>query len=290
MNAANKAYSCLAVFVLSLMPFTARADSTKVSAKYQKWLEEDVACVITSVERDVFSKLQTDRERDSFIEAFWKHRDPTPGTPENEFKTEHYRRLAYANQYLGRDAVGPGSRTDRGRMYILLGEPQDIERFNGIGIYQAEAWFYQGKTDLGLPAGFYLLFFKRRGQGVLKLYSPFADGPQALMTGYDGDPTNYSKALSALKNIEPELATVSISLVPGEESSVSGQPSMASDLLIQNIDAVPSRIVQSQYARKFLEYKDLVDVEYTANYIDNSSLIKVFKEPATGMHFVHYAV
>ena len=106
------------------------------------------------MERDVFLKLQSDRERDLFIEAFWKQRDPNTGTPENEFKTEHARRIAHANRYLGRDAPQPGWRTDRGRMYIILGEPRDIQRFEGkSSTYDAEIWFYQGLTDLGLPGG-----------------------------------------------------------------------------------------------------------------------------------------
>ena len=70
--------------------------------------------IISPVEKDVFLKLQTDREREHFIEAFWKHRDPTPATPENEFKTEHYRRIGYANHFLGRES--PSSRlADRPR-------------------------------------------------------------------------------------------------------------------------------------------------------------------------------
>jgi GWxTD domain-containing protein len=271
---------------LSLGP----ADKPKLPEPYKKWLDEEVVYIITSTERDVFLKLLTDRERQLFVEAFWKHRDPTPNSPENEFKTEHYRRITHANQYLGREASVPGWKTDRGRMYILLGEPQETQRFTGkSGIYDCESWFYQGKAEAGLPAGFYLLFFKDHGLGAYKLYSPLRDGPQALLSSYLDDPRDYLKAARAIQAIEPGLAAISLSLVPGEESGVLGRPSMSSDILIQRIETLPSRAVQDKYARKFLEYKDLVEVEYSANYLDSDCLIKVFKEPS-GLYFVHCAV
>ena len=275
-----------AVFALS----AASAQKAELPEPYRTWLEEEVVYIITPTERDVFLKLQSDRERDIFIEAFWKQRDPTPGSPQNEFKAEHARRIAHANRFLGRESPRPGWRTDRGRMYIILGEPQDIQRFEGrSGVYDSEVWFYQGKAELGLPAGFNLLFFKPRGHGEFKLYSPVGDGPQALLAGHFGDAADYRAAYEKLRDIEPSLAAVSLSLVPGEEGGGYGRPSMGSDILIQRIESAPARSVTSQYARKFLDYKDIVEVEYTANYLDSDSLIKVFRDPM-GLYFVHYAV
>ena len=266
------------------------ADRPKLPERYQKWLDEEVVYIITATERDVFLKLRSDKERDLFIDAFWKHRDPTPETPENEFKTEHYRRIDYANHYLGREAPVPGWKTDRGRMYILLGEPQEIQRFVGkTNVYDCESWFYQGKTDQGLPAGFYLLFFKPHGEGMYKLYSPSHDGPQALLAGYMGAMDDYQAAYKTLSDIDASLADISMNLVPGESSGVLGRPSMSSDMLIQRIETLPSRSVEEKYARKFLEYKDLVEVEYSANYIDCDYLVKVFEEPS-GLSFVHCAI
>jgi GWxTD domain-containing protein len=266
-----------------------KAEKPKLPETYKKWLEEEVPYIIAPMEREVFLKLQTDRERDLFIDAFWKQRDPTPGTPENEFKTEHYRRLAYANRYLGRDAPRPGWRTDRGRIYIILGEPKDIQRFEGKNtVYDSEVWFYQGLTDIGLPAGFNVVFFKEGGQGEYKLYSPVGDGPQALLAGYFGGP-DYQAAYEQLREVEPDLATVSLSLVPGEGAEAYGRPSLTSDILIQRIVSSPARNVEAKYAQKFLQYKDIVEVEYTANYLDSDSLIKVFRDPS-GLYFVHYAV
>lgn len=256
---------------------------------FKKWLAEEVGYIIAPIEREVFLKLQTDRERDIFIEAFWKQRDPTPGTPENEFKTEHYRRIDYANRYLGRDAPRPGWRTDRGRIYIILGEPLDTQRFEGkSSTYDAEVWFYQDKTDIGLPAGFNIVFFRQGGHGEYKLYSPIGDGPQALLTGYFGGPDS-EMAYKQLREVEPDLAAVSLSLVPGETGTVYGRPSMSSDILIQRIESTPARGVKTQYAQKFLQYKDLIEVEYTANYLDSDSLTRVIRDPS-GIYFVHYAV
>lgn len=258
--------------------------------KYRKWLEEEVVYIITPVEKDIFLKLKTDRERDLFIEAFWKHRDPIPETEENEFRAEHYRRIEYANKYFGRDSPKPGWKTDRGRFYIILGPPNDISRIDSKSeVYDTEIWFYQGKTDLGLPPGFNVLFFRERGTGEFRLYSPTNDGPQALLTGYWGDQADYVAAYDKLREIDPILASVSLSLIPGEENPYLGRPSLSSDLLLRQIEMTPQRMIEDKYARKFFEYKDLVEVEYSTNYLDSDYLVKVFKSP-TGFYFIHYTL
>ncbi|MBZ5621091.1 MAG: GWxTD domain-containing protein [Acidobacteriia bacterium] len=101
---------------------------------YQKWLNEDVAYIISDRERVAFKNLQTDEEREKFIEQFWLRRDPTPGTPQNEFKDEHYRRIAYANQHFASQI--PGWMTDRGRIYITYGPPDEIESHPSGGAYR----------------------------------------------------------------------------------------------------------------------------------------------------------
>ncbi len=295
MNMNNRNIKWLAASVLlllSLGPSGLAASDKKpqLAEKYKTWLDEEVGYIITGTERDVFKQLTTDRERDMFIEAFWKHRDPNPMTEENEFKTEHYRRIQFANRYLGRETPIPGWKTDRGRMYILLGEPREKVDYTGSSaVYDCETWFYQEKTDLGLPAGFYLLFFRPRGNGQYRLYSPIQDGPQALLQAYTGDSTNYTAAYNKLYQSEETLAGISICLVPGEPSSVYGRPSMTSDLMLQKIETVASKMVETTYARKFLEYKDVVEVDYSANYIDSDSLVKVFRDPS-GYYFLHLCV
>lgn len=277
------------ISALAVPAAAAPRETPKLTEPYRHWLEDEVVAIISATEREVFLKLTTDRERDLFIEAFWKQRDPTPGTPANEFKTEHYRRLAHADRILGRDSTRPGHRTDRGRMYVILGEPNDVQQYVGkSSTYDAEVWFYQDKADLGLPAGFNLVFFREKGSGEYRLYNPMADGPAALLSGYFGNPDS-AAAYEKLREIEPSLAIVSLSLIPGESGGVYGRPAMSSDILLHRIEMAPSRNVGSKYAEKFLQYKDIVDVEYTANYLDSDGLIKVFRDPS-GLYFVHYAV
>src|SRR5580704_5689927 len=100
---------------------------------YKKWLDEDVAWIITDEERRAFKQLSNDEERDQFIVAFWQRRDPTPDTEENEFKEEHYRRIEYANEHYAAGIAG--WRTDRGRIYIMYGPPDEISGNPGGGAY-----------------------------------------------------------------------------------------------------------------------------------------------------------
>ena len=101
---------------------------------FKRWLDEDVRYIITPEERKAFVQMATDEERENFIESFWMRRDPTPDSIENEYKEEHYRRIAYAND---RYASGiPGWRTDRGRIYIAHGPPDEIESHPSGGQYQ----------------------------------------------------------------------------------------------------------------------------------------------------------
>jgi GWxTD domain-containing protein len=111
-----------------------RALKQELSRPYKKWLEEDVVWIITDEERAAFKQLSNDEERDNFIEAFWQRRDPTPDTEENEYKEEHYQRIAYANEHFA--AGVPGWKTDRGRMYIVFGKPDEIESHPSGGTYE----------------------------------------------------------------------------------------------------------------------------------------------------------
>jgi len=101
---------------------------------YDKWLNQDVAYIITSQEKAVFKSLTTDLEREKFVDRFWRRRDPDPSTAVCEFQEEHYRRMAYANQWFR--SGKPGWTTDRGRIYILHGPPDEIESHPSGGPYQ----------------------------------------------------------------------------------------------------------------------------------------------------------
>src|ERR1700731_4135934 len=112
----------------------AKALKIELSKTYRKWLDEDGRWIITDQEKSAFMQLSNDEERDQFIEAFWQRRDPTPDTEENEFKEEHYRRIAYANEHY---AAGiPGWKTDRGRTYIVFGPADEIDSHPSGGSYE----------------------------------------------------------------------------------------------------------------------------------------------------------
>jgi GWxTD domain-containing protein len=106
----------------------------ELGTPYKKWLNEDVVYIISPEERESFLRLQTNEEREQFIENFWLRRDPTPDTVENEFKDEHYRRIAYANEHYSSGI--PGWKTDRGRIYIMWGPPDENETHPSGGSYE----------------------------------------------------------------------------------------------------------------------------------------------------------
>jgi GWxTD domain-containing protein len=112
---------------------------------YTKWVTEDVAYIIRDDERAAFQRLQSNAERDRFIEQFWLRRDPTPGTVDNEFKEEHYRRIAYANQHYA--ARVEGWKTDRGRIYITYGPPDEKETHPSP--VPSEQWLYHYIEGVG---------------------------------------------------------------------------------------------------------------------------------------------
>jgi GWxTD domain-containing protein len=117
----------------------------ELSKTYKKWLNEDVVWIITEEERAAFKQLSNDEERDNFIEAFWQRRDPTPDTEENEYKEEHYRRIAYANEHF---AAGiPGWKTDRGRIYIMYGKADEIDSHPSGGSYSRPTEEGGGETS-----------------------------------------------------------------------------------------------------------------------------------------------
>lgn len=121
-------------------------DAPALEGPYRKWLNDDVAYIITDAERQAFKQLSTNAELEQFIQQFWLRRDPTPGTVENEFKEEHYRRIAYTNDHFA--SVIPGWKTDRGRVYITYGPPDEIEDHSSGSTYQRPAAEGGGATTV----------------------------------------------------------------------------------------------------------------------------------------------
>ncbi|HEY6233395.1 MAG TPA: GWxTD domain-containing protein [Pyrinomonadaceae bacterium] len=146
---------------------------------YKDWLEKDVTYVITDEERKAFKKLATDDERERFIEEFWRRRDPDPDTDENEFKEEYYERIAYANEHFSSGV--PGWKTDRGRIWIMYGKPDEREThpmggnydrpsYEGGGnttTYPFEIWFYRYLAGVG--SGVEIEFVDPTGSGEYRI-------------------------------------------------------------------------------------------------------------------------
>ncbi len=263
-------------------------DVKDLPEKYRVWLTEEVPYIITPIEKQVFLTLTTDKDHDFFIDAFWAQRDPTPGTPTNEFRDDHYRRIAYANTYFI-DQPMKGWRTDRGRIYIILGAPKTVEHFaETLETVPVETWFYLGKTEYGFPSGFNVMFFQPHGMGGYRLYHPGSDGPASLFRAYKGDSTNYDQVYEDLKESDATLAEYSLSLLLGEREYRQGA-NIGSELLLSNIEAYPRKMIDSRYAEKVAKYKTQIESDYSLTFIECRYTVRIIRG-ASGRYFLHYAI
>ncbi len=151
-----------------------------LSPRHRIWLEDEVADIITFNERDIFLRLETDIDREALIDEFWRRRDPTPDTPSNESRDEHYRRLVFADKTFGSGSVLRGRKTQRGRIYIALGPPVEVQRFRRDGLHPMELWTVQGNPAVGRALFFRLLFYQRGSGGDFVLFNPVFDSPKQL--------------------------------------------------------------------------------------------------------------
>jgi GWxTD domain-containing protein len=260
-----------------------------LSPRFQDWLKM-VSYIIQPEERDVFFQLTNDRERDIFIETFWKQRDPTPGTPQNENKAEHTRRFIHANQRYGRNTPREGWMTDMGRVYIILGEPMSKEIFEVSGLYPAEVWTYMGDKSKGLPTQFNLVFFQRSGAGEYKLYNPISDGPGALIIDkQDMGLYDYRAFYEKILELAPTLAGPSVSLIPGQYTTTY-TPSPRSNMIIASIFESPKKDINPTYASHFLNYRGVVSTEYLTNYVESSTDVALIQDPVMSFNFLHFSI
>jgi GWxTD domain-containing protein len=153
----------------------------ELDAQYKQWLNEDVVYIISPEERTAFLQLSTSEEREQFIEQFWLRRSSNPDLPENDFKEEHYRRIAYANEHYASGI--PGWRTDRGRIYIIWGPPDEVDSHPTGGTYDRpmeegggstttypwESWRYRYLEGQGLGNNVMLEFVDPSGSGEYHL-------------------------------------------------------------------------------------------------------------------------
>ena len=151
---------------------------------YKDWLDKDVAYIITDEERKAFKKLETDDERERFIEEFWRRRDPDPDTDENEYREEYYERIAYANEHFASGV--PGWKTDRGRIYITWGKPDEVESHPSGGTYQRESYEGGGSTTTYPFERWFYRYLAGVGSGVeIEFVDPTGSGEYRIARNPD---------------------------------------------------------------------------------------------------------
>jgi GWxTD domain-containing protein len=290
--------SFLAIASLALAsPAAPDEREEKLPEPYRTWLREEVTYIISKVEREAFLSLSTESERKSFVEVFWRKRDPNPSTPENEYRIEHYERLAYVNEFFGRDTFRPGWQTDRGRYYILLGKPNTRRPLEASDeVYPAELWFYNDPDlkYMGLPPFFHLLFFRRQGIGELELYSPLSDGPKALLTGYQTVANDFrddvERAYDKLMAVDAELAQASLSFRTDEGDTAQFQnPAFGTLALLDDIAGSPYDRLDTSYAERLDFERGNVESDYLFTYVPSFGLARVLPGPGRA-HYFHWAI
>lgn len=151
---------------------------------YKDWLDKDVAYIITDEERKAFKKLETDDERERFIEEFWRRRDPDPDTDENEYREEYYERIAYANEHYASGI--PGWKTDRGRIYITWGKPDEVETHPSGGSYNRESYEGGGSTTTYPFERWFYRYLPGVGSGVeIEFVDPTGSGEYRIARNPD---------------------------------------------------------------------------------------------------------
>jgi GWxTD domain-containing protein len=281
----------LAAWLFVLTGAAAAASKTsQLDPVYKKWLEQDVVYIISKTEREIFLGLKTNIDRDRFIQLFWDARDPTPGTPQNEFKDEHYRRIEYANAHFA-EGTGPGWKTDRGRIYIQLGPPaQILDWLNDYEIYPVIMWFYSVRNHPSLTNNFYLLFWQREGAGGFKLYSPYNDGPEKLVHATFG---GRQQSYDYLRSVNGELARATLTYYPNEPVDYDQlQASLTSDLLVASIWRLPEEEAPTSYLQQFLPANSKLAEKVQTKYSYQFLPMQAACLPVTDAHgntLIHYA-
>lgn len=282
---------------LPLAAPAAAQDALPLSDGHRKWLEQEVLYIISDREKDAFERLQSEAEREAFIEAFWRRRDPEPLTPENEYRLEHYERIAYANSRLGGETAMPGWMTDRGRIWIQLGEPDERETFAAVpGLYPTELWFYLQNDEHLLPP-LYILFFQEHNAGPFVQFNHLIHQPEELLPA-QSFPVGESRdeAFLTLQEMSPQLAHASITM-RADRGVTAGLalPDMAqlqTQTLLQDINRAPYRLLDTNWVSGADAGRGLVESEYLFNFVPSAGAARVFPGPASGppSWFVHYAI
>ncbi len=258
--------------------------------EHKRWYDM-ITHIASSQEKNVFLALKNNKDRNIFINTFWMMRDPTPGTPMNERKKKIEKRFAYVNKEFKKGSSKPGWMTDMGKFYMILGKPNNIDRYdNKRGLYPAQVWYYHGDRKLGLPSYFNITFFKPRNTTEWKLYNPAIDGPQSLIiTGEPIDIDDQMALFQKIKESAPGLAMPAVTMIPNEFSP-GLKPNLRTNVILSNIYESPKKQINVSYASNFLNYKGYVNVEDSVNFIENTSLVSVTRYERFRFNFVNISI
>ncbi len=271
----------LALFAASLLGILAAAQS--LTEEWTKWLDE-VGPIMTKTELSVFKSLQTEEDRKRFQQMFWKARDTTPGTPQNEAMLEYYARRRYAQAHYD------GPRTDRGRIYILLGKPPEVQNFSGSEkVVDCELWIYQNEGQRGLPPMLYLLFYRKDNLGDYVLFYPGLNSNlEILSTSYMRGSVRPAQAYRIISQSFPELAKATLSVIPEEANAAfAGTPNSSANVIGQ-IYNLPEKEVAKGYLRNFSAVEGTVDVSYSAKEI--AAKAAFWLTELDGVRFLNYSL
>jgi GWxTD domain-containing protein len=280
------AAAALLALALGLVPAAARAQD-KLSSDEQRWLE-DVGPIMTRAERDVFLHLRNKAERDKFAVFFWRSRDASPDTTENEFYKDYMDRVAFADKNFGHDSPKRGSQTERGYFYLLLGRPLERTYYTTESqLWPLELWFYKGAVEYGQPDYFYLIFYQPGGLGDYRLYYPGIEGPEKLIVpGASTGINDRQGAFQRIRDVNAELASASLSYMPGERPGANA--GFSSDSIIATVKQMPEKKYSDAYARSFLTFKDFIETEYSDRYLPSAVQVRVFRD--RDQPFVHWTI
>jgi GWxTD domain-containing protein len=248
-----------------------------------EWLRE-VEPIITKAEKTVFEDLKTEEDRMRFINSFWNVRDPNPETRENEYKLEYYKRLNYVKRYF------KSTRSDQGRIYMILGEPTERNSYTGgEQVVDSEVWTYYGENRPGLPPVMNLLFYKRENFGEFQLFYPGMDTALDILSpGYRSGYERARSAYNQLRGIYVELADATLSVIPGEGHPDMPASATSSSHVFAQIYTLPEKEASDTYLRGFQSIEGIVDVTYSFKEMPGDASIALSKN--RGYTFLNYSV
>ncbi len=250
---------------------------------WKAWLDE-VDPIITKTERSVFQNLKDEESRKRFRSNFWQVRDPTPGTPKNEYRNEYYNLRRYAENRLD------GAHSDRGRIYLILGKPAQVQNFSGSEVVvDCELWMYRAEGRSGLPPMMYLLFYKRDNLGDYKLYYPgYNSSLDILSTRNTRGSISKVRAYRIIRKSFPELARATLSVIPEEANTAFAGALNSSGHVIGQIYTLPERELDKNYLKNYTSPPGTIDINFTTKEIAGKALVSITEND--GVKFLNYSL